>query len=401
MRPGPSTPAAPRNEIFGSPTALSVAWQVLGSSATLGSAMWVSWRMGLPAQGEFGFAKSWFDAGAAMAALGLPQGLLHLQYRLKVPTSALLQWLARTLLGLAVAAVIAAGAMLILQNRIVAAVLVSLPFAVGHLLARSMLLVQRGVVVFGIITALPSVLVLAGVVAYGMLGHATDFDVLLLVAAALSGSVSVGMAWHSAGRPRPDPWSRQELWQISLQSWLQGALGALLVAGLLSTVKWAGRGGSELGAASLGLHLYQLFAVAAGYMAPLLFDRLAKQDRPALGNWPPLAVRAAVVMLLLALAGIAVSVVEPAWSAWLLPMSLMLPAGVAAIAARIGGTVLLARSAYTELSFQAAWRLALAMALTAIALQWLAAAAAVALAMLVVELVTWWRAAALGRVAAA
>jgi len=58
-----------------------MAWQAVGSAATLGAALWVSWRMGLAEQGEFGLAKSWFDAAAVIAALGLPQGLLHLQYR--------------------------------------------------------------------------------------------------------------------------------------------------------------------------------------------------------------------------------------------------------------------------------------------------------------------------------
>jgi hypothetical protein len=71
----------------------------------------------------------------------------------------------------------------------------------------------------------------------------------------------------------------------------------------------------------------------------------------------------------------------------------MLPAGLAAIAARVHGTVLLARSDYLELSRQAVWRLALALLVAALALQALPAAAAVALALLVTEAATWWRSA--------
>jgi hypothetical protein len=376
-----------------------VAWQALGSAATLASALWISWRLGLVAQGHFGFAKSWFDAAAAIASLGLPQGLLHLQYRLKVPGGAMRPALARGLAVLGVGSLAAASILFATGQTLAAAVVASLPFAVGHLLARSLLLAKSGIVIFGAVTALPALLVLAGALAFGVLGHARGFEVLLLTAAILAGAVSMTLAWRSAGRVAIATWPRRELWRTSLQSWLQAALGALLAAGVLSTVVWTGHGGAELGAASLGLHLYQVFVMAGNYLAPLLFDQLARQAVPTLHRraWPRFVLAVIVMLLGLSLAGIAVSLVNEQVAPWLLPASLMLPTGLAALAARIAGTVLLARSAYTELSLQAAWRLALALGLTALGLQWLPSAAAVAAALLATELATWWRSSQLTR----
>lgn len=389
---------AARGKARVSPQIQSVVWQAIGSAATLGAALWVAWRMGLAAQGEFGLAKSWFDAAAVIAALGLPQGLLHLQYRLQVPAGALRNALARGLAGLALAAALAAAALWAAGQGLTAAVLASLPFTVGHLLARAIVMPQLGIAVFGMVTALPALLALVGVLAWGLSGRSHGFELVLLVAAGLSGSISLALAWRSAPPlPAAADWPRREFWQVSLQSWLQAALGGLLGAGLLSIVAWHHRGGAELGAASLALHLYQLFAVAAGYLAPLLFDRLARQPVPTLRAWPAPARRTAAALLVLALLGIALSAWVPHWSPWLLPLALMLPAGIAAVAARIAGTVLLARSAYTELSLQAAARLFVALGLTALALRWLPAAAALAAALLVTELATWWRAAALVR----
>jgi hypothetical protein len=46
-----------------------------GRGSTAGRA-----RLGLAAQGEFGLLRSWSDAALTLVVLGLPQGLLHLQY---------------------------------------------------------------------------------------------------------------------------------------------------------------------------------------------------------------------------------------------------------------------------------------------------------------------------------
>ncbi|MFO1218998.1 MAG: hypothetical protein U1E89_11545 [Burkholderiaceae bacterium] len=375
----------------------SVIWQAAGSAATLAAALWVSWRFGLAAQGEFGLAKSWFDVAAVTAVVGLPQALLHLQYRRGVAAAALLRWLARWVAGLAGLALVAAPLLARQGHTLAALVIASLPFAAAHLLARSLLMPTRGVVVFGIVTALPALLLLAGVLAMGAAGQGTHFDRLLLAVAVLAGIVSATMAWRSAGRPTRDDWSRRELWSVSLQSAVQAALAAALAAALLSTVAALGGDKADVGAASLGWHVYQVFAAAAGYAAPLIFDRLARHDSPALPRWPMPVRAAAVALLALAALALVLAQLVPRWSAWLVPLAVMLPAGLAGVAARVAGTVLLARAAYLELSVQAAARLAIAVAVTALALRALPAASALALALLAIELATWWRCAWLAR----
>lgn len=183
----------------------------------------------------------------------------------------------------------------------------------------------------------------------------------------------------------------------SLQSWLQTGLAALLGAGLLATIAALGQRGEALGVASLALHVYQVFVVLAAYVSPLLFDRWARQrEVPALA-WPPQARRVLVVMLLAAVAALGWALWAPHLASWLIPSVLMLGAGLAALAARIAGTVLLARGDYAELSLQAGLRLVIALGVIVALLPWLSAATALACALLLTELATWWRASAVAR----
>lgn len=379
------------------PSASSVVWQAAGSAATLFAASWVSWRFGLHAQGEFGLAKSWFDAAAVIAVFGLPQGLLHLQYRRGVAAAALLWWLARWLLGLAGIAVVVASLLAWKGYALAAIVIASLPFTASHLLARSLLMHTSGVVVFGVVTALPALLTLAGVLVMGVVGQGADFEWLLLGVAVVVGVVSAMLVVRSAGVSASDHWSRRELVSVSLQSGLQASLGAVLAAALLSTVAATTGEQADVGAASIVWLMYSLFAVLAGYIAPLTFDRLARQVHPEPLKWPRSARTAVCAILALAALALVLARARPDWQAWAVPMAVTLPAGLASIGARVAGTVLLARSAYLELSVQAVARLLLAVTSAAFAMRFVSAASALAIALLVIELLTWWRCAWLVR----
>lgn len=373
---------------WSSPPLQAVAWQVSGSAATLAAAIWVSSQLGLAAQGDFGLAKSWFDAAAAVAALGLPQGLLHLQYRLGVPAGALRGWLRRWLALLAAVAWAATGVSWLGGHRLAAAVAAALPFGVAHLLARSLLL-PRSVRLYGAATALPALLVLAGVGAFVARDWRSGFDVLLLTTTVFSAAVSLTLAWPR--RLAAATWSRGELWRTSGQSWLQQALAAAMIAALLSLVAVRGNDAVALGEAALALQVYQVFVGLVGYASPLLFDHLARQLKPALVL--PRAAGAGIAAVLLPLAGAALLLALPpsGLSRWLLPLLLMLSAGLVAVAARVKATVLLARGCYAELSVQAVARLVLVLVVAWPALGRLPAAAAVAAALLVTEAATWWR----------
>lgn len=391
----------------------SVSWQMLGSAATLGTALWISWAHGLEAQGEFGLAKSWFDAAAAVAALGLPHGLLHLMYRCGISAHQLLPWMRSILVVAAILCWPTAMATAALGQQTAALVLTSLPFALAHLLARSWLLRERGEEVFGIITALPALVLLAAV----LIG-AQHYPWLLLATAAIAGTTSLSMVAYTArqaqaasnvkthnthlitpprkaGGEAPTPSIRRELWSSSLQIWMQAALGSALPAGLLSVVAQSGQAQRALGEASLGLHIYQVFAVLAGYVSPLLFHRIADHKTSTRLNALVLSTRShqalwflSATLLLSMLVGV---ILQPnaLWPA----IGLMSLAGVSAVAARLHSTVLLARSEYFELSLQAAWRLLLTLLATALALGFMPALVAVSAALLLTEGLTWWRSA--------
>jgi hypothetical protein len=378
----------------------SIAWQAAGSASTLAAALWVSWRFGLAAQGEFGLARSWFDAAAALAAFGVPQGLLHVMYRLGTPAGQLRPLVMRAVMALCgVAAVVAA---LLWQQGLVlaAAVVATAPLGAGHLCARSFLMAQRGVVTYGAATALPSLLILAAVMAASVLPAPPAFIAWLAASTVLAALVSLALArraapalpTHEAAAP-----ALRALLSVSLQSGLQTALGGLLGAALLSAIAALGHRGEALGAASLGLHLYQVFVVLAGYVSPLLFDRWARQTELRALVWPTQAKWVVVLTASVAVAGLCAALLAPGQAAWLIPAALMLLAGVAALAARIAGTVLLARGAYAELTVQAALRLGLALGVVGITLPWFGAATALAAALLVIELATWWRAGSVAR----
>lgn len=399
MRPMGATgdPVKPtRRDRLMAPAVRSMLWQALGSASTLACAAWVSLYLGIGAQGQFALIKSWFDAAIVLAALGLPQGLLHLQYRLSFSGYQICRYLAPRVAGVGGASIVLGMVMLALGWPQSAALLIALPYGVIHLLSRSVVLVECGVVFFGFITALPAMLLLLALLAWTLGGQTQHFEWPLLASTALAGIWALVQAWRSAsslGRSSKLPWPGRALWSVCAQSWWQMALGSLLGAGLLSTVASLGGEAVAVGEASLGLYVYQLFAMLAGYLAPLLYDHFARQSTPTFRGWPRPARLGAALAVAVALLGLVACALRSDWARWLVPMSLMTLAGVAAVAARVMGTVLLARGHYLELSAQAAWRLALAVLVVAAALRVLPSAAAVALALLTIELATWWRSA--------
>ncbi|HWH81888.1 MAG TPA: hypothetical protein VNU71_06605, partial [Burkholderiaceae bacterium] len=155
------------------PALWSVAIQAGGSAASFAAALLVASTLGLAAQGTFGLLRSWSDAAVTLAVLGLPQALLHLQYRERVPVVALRAWVGRYLLALFALAALAMAGLTIAWPSIaesswpallpVLAVAAVVPFGAAHLLGRALLLREVGPVGYAAITAAPALLLLAGV----------------------------------------------------------------------------------------------------------------------------------------------------------------------------------------------------------------------------------------------
>jgi hypothetical protein len=277
------------------------------------------------------------------------------------------------------------------------------PLGVGHLLYRALVLRTQGVVRYSVATGSPSLLVLAGVVVLGAVGTTEGLAAVIALAAAVGCAVSA--AWSGpALRIAPMPGSSQRvLWRVSLQTWVQAALAALLVALLLSLVRALGASLAEVGAVSLGLYVYQLFGVLAAYAAPVIYDRVAGSSSPAARwevwrRWRTRALCVGVAAMVAALAGPRlVAIAWPATASHAASITCFAVAGLAALATRIGATLLQALGRLRELSVQAAWRLAAALILATALMQAFPASYAVPLALLGVELATVLRLMALLR----
>jgi hypothetical protein len=367
----------------------------------------VAWRLGLSAQGEFALLRSWTDALTAMLCLGVPQGLLQLTYREGVPVAALqgfaLRFIAVTAILTTLVALLAttAAAQLPLAGEQVALVALALPLWVGHLLWRSLALRSRGVVTYAALTALPAALILLGVSGLVVADADRGFAWVLLAAALLSATAA---SWAVRAHVRqPVPWPQRTMWSVSLQTWVQGLAAAWMPAVLLSLAAVGGASLGEIGLLSLGLQVYQLFAVAAVYAAPQLYDYAAR--RPTMAplqvlagwrrhvGWPVLATAAA-----LAVTGPWIAArLWPVLDSHEAALGALALAGLLSVVVRAWVTLLQAAGRVRELSWQALARLLLASLLTLWGMPQLGATLAVSLALLVTEVLTLMQMAAAER----
>lgn len=378
--------------------------QAAGSGATLLANAAIAAGFGLGAQGEFALAKSWVDALAVIFALGLPQGLLHMLYRSEASGPALWCWTRRYLLGvLAVAAAAAAVPLLVADGGTVltqVAIALAVPPAVAYQLWRSLVLRGRGVVVFGAVTAAPALLLLALVLVWLVSGRAQGFGWMILASwwmAALTTYLLLRPARPEVTAACLDEDKRCELWTTSLQSVLHTGAAALLPAALLSLTHRISGSVAVVGELSLGLQVYVLFAIAAAYVAPMVYDASARGHANVLLMLRRLPWRVRWLPPALALLGpLLVAQLWPAMHGRVLLSTVLALAGVVALYARVLTTVLQAEGGYTELSVQALWRLSGAcLGALAMANMGLDPALAAALGLLAIETATAGRLAAL------
>jgi hypothetical protein len=389
------------------PALRSIAIQAAGSAATVAAALLVARELGLAAQGEFGLLRSWSDAALTLVVLGFPQGLLHLQYRLQVPVAALRPWVARYAGAWAAAvAVLGVAAWFAwpLDSRIAwrAPVLVAaaaVPFAAAHLLWRALALREVGVVRYAWLTVAPAMLTLLALLPVVMVGRRDGLAWVLLAAASLSALFSWALVRRALRRlpaERADsgaPWARRTLWAIGTETGGQNVLTALTPALLLSTAGASGSPLAQIGVVALGLQVYQLFGVAAAYVAPMVYDRAARAEPPMGGRDLLALLRAnATPRTLLGFAAVALLAVGalpwlwPAGAATPLLVIAMAAAGAVSMAGRLLTTLLQARGAFRALTLNALGRLLLAVALTVALLRFGPASVAVPLALVATEL---------------
>lgn len=383
------------------PGVWSLLIQATGSAATVLASVWVSWSLGLAAQGEFALMRSWSDAAVALITLGLPQGLMHLQYRegFAAPALQKVVWRACAFAALAMAALAVAmwgwPGTLPWPLGMALVLLASMPFWLGQRLWRALALHGLGLVPHAVITSLPAWAIFAGVLVMGWQGWAQGFEWVMLGSAVLAAWVSA-VAFR-AWRTQPAVLPQHTLWRISLQTLLQTLLAASMTAALLGMARWLGASLAEVGVLSLGLQVYELFAVLAGYAAPLLYDRAARLA-PA-HSTRPLAEWGRRIGRPLFAAGLVAALALPWAASAALPklaghegaITAMALAGLLALCSRLWATTLQAQGRVAELSLQAGGRLVVGLGTLVALYRPAGILLAAPMALVVMELLTLWR----------
>jgi hypothetical protein len=398
----------------------SIAIQATGSAATVLVALAITAQLGLSAQGQFSLLRTWNDALVTLAVLGLPQGLLQLQYRNLVPPAALQAWVLRYVCALAAIAVVAIALLPWSPWSVLA---LGVPLSAAHLLWRALLLRHVSKTRYAVVTAAPAVLLLAAVGVVCTLQAPQYFAQAVLFSAATSMVLSGAMLRPTAPAELA-PWSRRALWSVGIESGVQNTLTALCPALLLSTVKWLGAPLEQVGIVSLGLYVYQLLAIVGTYLAPMVYDRWARtrqsprlkvlwqeamhhvastlscatrdtedggedggERRGAAHQSRTLMWICGACMLLLPMLVLALRWQWPQHLALQLALGSMAIAGALALGVRVLSALLLASGQLRPLSYQALARVVLTAGITALLAAWTGAQLAAPLALLATELV--------------
>jgi hypothetical protein len=321
--------------------AVSFGLQGAGAAAVLLATLLLGARLGPEVQGGFSRVKAEVEFVAAFAMFGLPQALFFYVKSGSMSAHTALRWaFGCALLALPLAASYALwhhtgeGALSIaLLSLAVAA-------AVAHGQLRALLLVREPTTWFNVITALPQVLVLLGVlyiVAHGVV-EAHVWFALFAFAFALAAAISW---WRLRAAPRERVSTSvgwRALGHYGLAAWLTAALAT---AAILLVQRWveAGHGSVALGRFTMAMTLVQVPLTPISYAAPLLLRRWMEQPGAAASRRVAGAVFAAL-LIAAALVWIAASTwsdlgLGPAYAGTTRGLAVLLAGGAAEAASRV------------------------------------------------------------------
>ena len=287
---------------------VSFGLQGAGAAAVLLATLLLAARLGPEVQGGFSRVKAEVEFVAAFAMFGLPQALFFYVKAGAMSGRSALRWaLGCALVALPIGALYAAwhheaGWALSLMAAAVAA-------AVAHGQLRALLLVRERVAWFNVLTALPQVLVLVGVLHVLVRGTVDAMHWLALFAIAYS--VAASISWWRL-RAAPDAPAatgvgRRALGHYGLAAWLTAALAT---AAVLLVQRWveAAQGRAALGQFTMAMTLVQVPLTPISYAAPLLLRRWMER--------PGAAASRRVAMLVFGVLLVAAGLVWIASSAW-------------------------------------------------------------------------------------
>ena len=279
---------------------VSFVLQGAGAAAVLLATLLLGARLGPEVQGGFSRVKAEVEFVAAFAMFGLPQALFFYVKSGAMSGRTALRWaLGCALLALPIAALYAAWR----HEHGIALVLLSVAVSAGvaHGQLRALLLVRERTVWFNVLTALPQLLVLIGVLHVLVRGSAdaTQWFVLFALAYAAAAAISWWRLRSAPDAPTTSKVGWRALGHYGLAAWLTAALAT---AAILLVQRWVevAQGRVALGQFTMAMTLVQVPLTPISYAAPLLLRRW--MERP--GARASRRVAGAVFVLLLAAAAI-------------------------------------------------------------------------------------------------
>ena len=255
---------------------VSLLVQGAGSASLLLATLWLGAKMGPEQQGAFSHTKAEIEFIAAFAMFGLPQALFYFVKSARLGRDAALRWAA----GSAVLALPIALLYTLVQRPQfglwpVAALVLAVGLGVFQGQLRALLLVGQRTEWFNVVTALPQLVLLAGVLVLVATGSVNEQRWPWLFALAF-GSAAVFALWRLQGAASVAPPAAQvgwrELGHYGLAAWLAAAL---YTAAILLAQRWVehASGAAVLGVFTMALTLVQVPLTPVSYAAPLLFRR--------------------------------------------------------------------------------------------------------------------------------
>ncbi len=289
---------------------VSLLVQGAGSASLLLATLWLAAKMGPEQQGAFSHTKAEIEFIAALAMFGLPQALFYFVKSSRLGGGTALRWAAGSaLLALPIAWVYGLAQHPQFGLWPVAALALAVGLGVYQGQLRALLLVGQRTEWFNVVTALPQLVLLAGVLLLVATGSVSESRWSWLFALAF-GSAAVFGLWRLQGfasAPARTEVGWRELGHYGLAAWLAAAL---YTAAVLLVQRWVehASGAAVLGVFTMALTLVQVPLTPVSYAAPLLLRRwMERPGAQASRRW--------ALMLFGALLGIAALVwfAAPLW----------------------------------------------------------------------------------------
>ena len=259
---------------------VSLLVQGAGAASVLLATLLLGVGLGPEPQGAFSRTKAEIEFVSAFALFGLPQALFYFVRSGRLSGRAALRWAAGSaLMALAIGAIYAVAQPLRAGGAWQAILAAAVGACVLQGQLRALLLARERTEWFNLVTALPQMLLLVGVLVLFGLG-AADVPHWAWLFALAYGTAAALALWRCGGsvgeRSPAGAVGWRDLGRYGLAAWLTAVLSSAAILLVQRWVEWT-QGAAVLGLFTMALTLVQVPLTPVGYALPLLWRRWMEQ----------------------------------------------------------------------------------------------------------------------------